>query len=99
MPRVAERGRERRWAAGPLLGLLAIAGICTAAIPAQGVLSDRPRAAAVRPLAVDTADRAAADRLTSARSAALTARDRKLTGRNSSHSFNADAALCLRITY
>ena len=79
---MAERGRERRWAAGPLLGLLAIAGVCTAAIPAQGVLSDRPRAAAVRPLAVDAADLAAANRLRavrtllSARAAALLRHDR-----------------------
>ena len=79
---MAERGSGRRWAAGPLLGLLVVAGVCTAAIPAQGVLSDRPRAAAVRPLAVDAADLAAAARLRavrtllSARASALLRHDR-----------------------
>jgi hypothetical protein len=56
-------GRDRRWALGPLLGLLVVAGVCTAAIPAQTVFADRPRAAAVRAAPVDAAHRAAAARL------------------------------------
>jgi hypothetical protein len=67
---------------GPLLGLLVVAGVCTAAVPAQNLLSGRPPAAALRPTALDAADRAAAARLRtvrallSARATALLRHDR-----------------------
>jgi hypothetical protein len=63
------RGSGHQWALGPLLGLLVIAGVCTAAIPAQSTFAaarDRV-AAAVRPAPVDAADRDAAARLRSVR--------------------------------
>jgi hypothetical protein len=77
MPRVAEGGPVRRWAVGPLLGLLVVAGVGVAAIPAQTVLSDWPRLAAVRPVAADAADLAAAARLRAVRTL-LAARARAL---------------------
>ena len=79
---MAARGPWHRWATGPLLGLLAVAGVCAAAVPAQSALSDRPHAAAVRPAPVDAADLAAASRLRavrtllSGRATALLRRDR-----------------------
>jgi len=39
---VAGRGLGRRWRAGPLLGLLVLAGICTGAVPGENAFSDRP---------------------------------------------------------
>jgi hypothetical protein len=64
---VTERGAGRRWAVGPLLGLLVVAGVCTAAIPAQNALSARPRVAAVRVVPADAAGQAAAARLRAVR--------------------------------
>jgi hypothetical protein len=58
-------GAARRWAVGPLAGLLLVAGVCTAAIPAQRSLAaarDRVVAAAM-PATPDAAHRAAAARL------------------------------------
>jgi hypothetical protein len=66
-------GRDRRWAVGPLLGLIVVAAVCTAAIPAQTVFADRPRVAAVRPAPVDAGHRASAARLREVRTL-LTAR-------------------------
>jgi hypothetical protein len=51
---------------GPLLGLLVVAGVCTAAIPAQNGLA-RTRAAAAATQPADAADRAAGARLRSVR--------------------------------
>jgi hypothetical protein len=60
----SERAR-RRWAVGPLLGLLVVAGVCTAAVPAQRAAQARA-VAAVRAPAGNT-DTAAAARLTAVR--------------------------------
>ncbi|HEY6748375.1 MAG TPA: hypothetical protein VI357_21980 [Mycobacteriales bacterium] len=58
-----ERAR-RRWAVGPLLGLLVVAGVCTAAVPAQRV---QARATAAAPVPASSTDTAAATRLTAVR--------------------------------
>jgi hypothetical protein len=50
-----------------LLGLLVVAGVCTAAIPAQNGLARARAAAAATPAPADAADRAAAARLRSVR--------------------------------
>ena len=79
---MAGRGPGRRWRAGPLLGLLVLAGICTSAVPGENASSDRPRAGAVRPVAADAANTADAARLRtvrallSARASALLRHDR-----------------------
>jgi hypothetical protein len=52
---------RRRWAAGPLLGLVLVAGVCTAAVPAQVALRS-PQTAAARVSSGNT-DEAAAARL------------------------------------
>jgi hypothetical protein len=52
---------QRRWAVGPLLGLLLVAGVCTAAVPAQVGLRAKPVVAA--PVPAGTTDKAAAARL------------------------------------
>ncbi|HST66556.1 MAG TPA: hypothetical protein VLM05_15330 [Mycobacteriales bacterium] len=61
-------GRERarrRWALGPVLGLVVVAGVCTAAVPAQHVV--QARAAAVAPAPAGNTDTAAAARLSAVR--------------------------------
>jgi hypothetical protein len=76
-------GRGRQWAFGPLLGLLVVAALCTAAIPGQRSLvgSSAAAAAATSP-PPSAADRAAAARLRAVRTlldtraAALLRRDR-----------------------
>lgn len=55
----------RRWAVGPLLGLVVVAGVCTAAVPAQR--SFQARAAAAAPVSAGQTDAAAATRLTAVR--------------------------------
>jgi len=55
----------RRWAIGPLLGLLVVAGVCTAAVPAQRGFQARVAAAAPAPRG--NTDTAAAARLTAVR--------------------------------
>lgn len=60
----SERAR-RRWAIGPLLGLLVVAGVCTAAVPAQRTL--QARAAVVTPVPAGAPDTAAATRLSAVR--------------------------------
>jgi hypothetical protein len=52
---------RRRWAFGPLLGLLVVAGVCTAAVPAPGTFGVRDRVAA--PISAGNTDSAAAARL------------------------------------
>jgi hypothetical protein len=56
---------RRRWAFGPLLGLLVVAGVCTAAVPAQGTFGARDSAAA--PVSAGNTDKAAGARLSAIR--------------------------------
>lgn len=74
------RARTRRWALGPLLALLVITGVCSAAIPGQVPFGFGRDAAA--PVSAGTTDPVAADRLEAVRTlldrraAALLRRDR-----------------------
>jgi hypothetical protein len=64
---VSQQQGGRRWATGPLLGLLVVAAVCTAAIPAQRSLAGPARAAAATPPPPTPAQRAAAARLAAVR--------------------------------
>lgn len=57
--------RKRRWAVGPLLALLVVTGVCTAAVPGQVTLGLRQGTAA--PRSVGTTDPVAARRLADVR--------------------------------
>jgi hypothetical protein len=56
---------RRRWAVGPLLALLVVTGVCTAAVPAQVTFGARQSVAA--PVSAGNTDPVAAERLTTVR--------------------------------